>query len=95
EIAMGTIMCLAVGDTVAGIVGKLFGRHKVKDKSMEGAAANFLVCFLILWFLVPSPLIAFVGAFAGAFIELVPVPVDDNIAIPLVSGFAMVLVGAL
>ena len=59
---------------------------------MEGAIANFLVCFLILSFIVPSFFIAFTGALAGALIEFMPIPIDDNISVPLVSGLAMMLV---
>jgi diacylglycerol kinase (CTP) len=93
EIAMGSIICLAVGDTTAGVIGKIFGRHRIWNKSIEGAVANFAVCFVILLFIVPSTPVAFLGALAGALIELIPIPkIDDNISIPLVSGLAMTIV---
>ncbi len=95
RITMGAIICLAIGDTVASIVGKTVGRYRIGGKSIEGAIANFLVCFFILIFIVPSTLIALAGALTGALIELLPVPVDDNISIPLVSGFTMMLVSRL
>ena len=95
RIAMGAIICLAIGDAVANIVGKIVGRYRVKGKSIEGAIANFLVCFFILIFIVPSTMIAFAGALAGSAIELLPVPVDDNISIPLFSGFVMTVVSKL
>lgn len=93
RIAMGAIVCLAVGDVTANIVGKRFGRHRLKDKSIEGMLGNAIVCFAILYFIVPSTLVAAAGALAGAVVEFLPIPIlNDNILIPLVSGLVMTLV---
>jgi dolichol kinase len=34
-----------------------------------------------------------IGALVGALVEAVPFPIDDNFAIPIISGVAMVLAG--
>ena len=96
RIAMGAIISLAVGDPVAGIVGTLFGRLRVKGKAVEGAVANLAVSFLLIDLLVRSPWIALAGAAAGAAVELAHIPkVDDNLSVPIVSGLAMTIVSSL
>jgi glycerol-3-phosphate acyltransferase PlsY len=94
EAMLGAVVCLALGDPAAIIVGKRFGRIKIRNKSLEGGLANFFVCLLILVVVLPSIKMAFAGALAGAFIELMPLPVDDNITIPLFAGGAIALVSA-
>ena len=96
RIAMGAIISLAVGDPVAGIVGTLFGRIRLKGKAVEGAVANLAVSFLLINLVVESPWIALVGASAGAAVELAPIPkVDDNLSVPIVSGLAMTIAKSL
>jgi dolichol kinase len=90
--AVGAILSLAVGDPVAAIVGRRFGKIRLGGKSIEGAVANAVVTFFLIRIFVPSSLIAAVGAVAGAAIEVVPLPlVDDNITVPLAAGGAMTL----
>lgn len=96
RIAMGAIASLAIGDPVAAIVGIMFGRHRVWGKSIEGAAANALVSFILINFFVRSPLVAASGAVSGAVVELLPIPkVDDNLSVPIVSGLVMTIVQSL
>jgi len=96
RIAMGAIISLAVGDPVAGIVGTLFGRVRLKGKAVEGAVANLVASFILINLLVTSPWIALAGASAGAAVELAHIPkVDDNLSVPIVSGLAMTIVSSL
>ena len=96
RIAMGAIISLAVGDPVAGIVGTIFGRIRLKGKAVEGAIANLTASFFLINLLVTSPLVAFAGAAAGAIVEITHIPkVDDNLSIPIVSGLAMTIVSSL
>lgn len=96
RIAMGAIASLAIGDPIAAIVGIMFGRRRVWGKSFEGAAANAFVSFILINFLVQSPLVAASGAVAGAFVELLPIPkVDDNLSVPIVSGLVMTITQSL
>lgn len=104
-IAMAAIVCLCIGDPVAGIVGRIAGRHRLRGKSIEGAAANFLVCTAVLWPMLffhasgsvsasalGAAAVGATGAAAGALAELLPLPLDDNIVVPLAAGGAMVLI---
>lgn len=84
---------LILGDTVAAIVGKSFGTHRLLGgKTVEGSVACFLTC-LGLTFLMPGiPLyVGLVGALTATVFELLPIPLDDNFRIPLSAGFAMEL----
>ena len=42
---------------------------------------------------IPFGVAAVVGAALAAVVELVPLRIDDNITVPIVSGVAMTLVG--
>ena len=96
RIAMGAIISLAVGDPVAGIVGTLFGRVRIKRKAVEGAVANLIASFLLINLVVESPWVALTGATAGAIVELSHIPkVDDNLSVPIVSGLAMTIAQSL
>ena len=78
EIAVGAISVATVGDALAAIVGKSFGRHRFSNgKSLEGSLAYFLSGLAILWPLVGLPL-AVVGSLAGTLAEFYNLPPDDN-----------------
>ena len=94
EIAILALMYIAVGDPLAGVVGKRYGRAKVGSKSVEGTLA-FAVgagaagCALIAGGLDVPYWVALGGAGVGALVELLPSPVDDNLTVPPVSGAVM------
>jgi len=85
------LVFLIVGDTLAAIVGKAWGRTKLFDKTLEGFLAGFVASFAAAATLVPElPLAAVaLGAFAAAVVEVMPIPVDDNFRIPLVAGLVL------
>jgi dolichol kinase len=86
-IAVASVLFLILGDFVAGVVGRTWGRIRLfrGGKSLEGAAACFLVCLAIGMPLVgPGPSVG--GALAAALVEFAGLPVDDNLLIPPVSG---------
>jgi dolichol kinase len=96
-IAVTAFTLVAVSDTLAAIVGKILGKHRFGQKSMEGSAAFFLSALLIVT-LVPG-LNLFVGlamAIAATITEAFMVRIgnfriDDNLAIPLVSATVGIL----
>ncbi|WP_175058999.1 diacylglycerol/polyprenol kinase family protein [Thermococcus sp. 2319x1] len=91
EIAIGAITVATLGDAIAAIVGKPFGKHRFKNgKSVEGSLAYFLSAFLILFLLVDLPH-AFVGALAGMLAEFYELPPDDNFSNQLAVAFAIYL----
>ena len=106
-IAASALCLLIGGDTAAALVGKRFGRVRIFGrKTLEGTLAFIGAglaldagLILLLAKLAPSepsgltPATAAIGAIVGAVVEAVPFPIDDNFAIPIISGVAMVLSG--
>ena len=101
DIATAAICFLAFGDVAATTVGERYGRTKiVGDKSLEGtlafaviAIASGLALPLVGVHLAPGLIAA--GSFVAAGVELVPLRVNDNLVIPVVSGGAMELIARL
>jgi dolichol kinase len=96
-IAVAALCLLVGGDTAAALVGKRYGRIRIFGrKTLEGTLA-FVGAGLILnggvSLIAPglTPLAVVAGALVGALVEAVSLPIDDNFAIPIVSGVAMSL----
>jgi len=87
EIAVASMGYLIVGDALAGFVGKSWGRRplafgKSWEGTLSGLAANLAIGTLVLGVTAP----ALLGALLGSLVELLPLPLDDNLAIPLIAG---------
>ena len=101
DIATAAICFLAFGDVAATTVGERYGRTKiVGDKSLEGtlafaviAVASGLALTVAGVRLAPGLIVA--GAMVAAGVELVPLRINDNLVIPVVSGGAMELIARL
>lgn len=97
DIAAAAICFLAFGDVAATTVGERYGRTKIGNKSLEGSLA-FLAAAAAAGLLLPLagihivPGVILFGAIVAAGVELLPLPVNDNLVIPLVSGGVMTLV---
>lgn len=101
DIATAAICFLAFGDVSATAVGERYGRTKISgEKSLEGTlafAAAAALSGVLLNFagihLMPGLILA--GALVAAGVELLPLPVNDNLVIPVASGGAMELIARL
>ncbi len=94
------ILYLALGDPSSSFFGVLYGKNKIfPNKSLQGTLGGFVVCALatlayVHWQGFPANkilLISMIGGFCGAVSELLPLNIDDNFAIPVVSGALMTL----
>ena len=90
---------LAVGDPVAALVGARTPGPRWAGKSPGGTAAFVGVSAVVVLVLnlaggVDYHWAMLVGGLVAALVEQAPLPVDDNLTIPLVSGVAMQLLGA-
>ena len=90
-ISYATIAILTLGDGFATIFGKIFGRIQFpfnKGRTLEGSICGFAFAFVGATLFV-NPSKALVGALVGMIVESLPLPLSDNIMVPLVSGIAL------
>jgi glycerol-3-phosphate acyltransferase PlsY len=96
EIAILTLFFLTFGDLAAKCFGILYGRKRIFEKTLEGLMAYFVACLLFgfLWsyFLEISLLMILIGAFAAAIAEVLPIGIDDNFTVGIISASLMHLV---
>lgn len=88
---------LAIGDTVAALVGLSFGKIKVFRKTLEGTVAGLFACIAVavaVSFLpgIDMPLfIGIIGAISASAVEALPFEINDNVVVPLFSGTVMMI----
>lgn len=98
-VAVLSILCLALGDAAACVVGLRFGTESgIKGKSIQGSLACFVVCSILIFVVLTLygvttnalPYISVAGGLAATFAELFATKkIDDNLTIPLAT--AMVI----
>jgi dolichol kinase len=94
-VAVAALGFTVLGDAFAAIVGKAWGRTRVFRKSLEGALGGLAAClawaaFLALSGVLPWPVLV-AGALAASLVELLPIPLDDNLGMTLVAALVMSL----
>jgi dolichol kinase len=91
SLAVMVLLFVTIGDPTACIIGRLFGRLKlINRKTLEGTLAFFLSGLLVTFWIPAIPLVLkLLGLLIAAAVELMPWKIDDNIAIPLISGMAL------
>jgi dolichol kinase len=93
RLAAAALGFTVLGDAMGALVGKAWGRHRVFNKSLEGAAGCLVAC--LVWAAVvaqvahvPWPTLV-AGALTATVVEALPIPLDDNLGITLAAGYAM------
>jgi len=94
DIAVLALCFLAVGDALATLVGKHIGKRRLLGKTLEGDLACFISCIavgLVFYYAgLNIPLLTIlVGAAGATIVEAVPLPVNDNLTMPLFAGVVM------
>jgi HAD superfamily phosphoserine phosphatase-like hydrolase len=93
-VSSATIAIFALGDSTASLFGGLLSKKPLpfnKGKTLEGSIAGFFFAFLAGSFFI-SPALALIGAAVAMTIESLPLPVNDNILIPLCTGLVLMFV---
>ncbi len=94
DIAAIALSFVAIGDPVAGVIGRHFGTRRLFGKSLEGDLSCLAACVVLgliyhytgLSVSLLSVLVSAVGATA---VEAISLPVDDNLTMPLFAGALM------
>jgi dolichol kinase/phosphoserine phosphatase len=87
------IAIFTLGDSTASLFGDLISKKPLpfnKGKTLGGSLAGFFFAFLAGSVFV-SPILALIGAAVAMLVESLPLPVNDNITIPLFTGLALLL----
>jgi len=99
DIALASVLVLALGDSVSHLFGLHYGKIKnplSKTKFLEGTAAGLLAGFIGALVFLPWHE-AFLASFAAMVIEAIEIKlgteqVDDNLLIPVVAGAAVFII---
>jgi dolichol kinase len=85
------VLTLSIGDPVASLVGlSVKNRHPYpfnESKSIEGTLAGLLVAVLTCAFFT-DPITSIIGCTTGMIVEASPIPINDNVTIPIISSLA-------
>ncbi|OZC02021.1 diacylglycerol/polyprenol kinase family protein [Rubricoccus marinus] len=100
-VAASAMAMQMIGDAAAALVGRRIGRTRLfgSPKSLEGTLAFIVTAALMGWAFAQWPGVELslaqilVGAVVAAAVEALPIPVNDNLRVPLAAGAAMWAVG--
>jgi glycerol-3-phosphate acyltransferase PlsY len=93
EIAITVIIFVTFGDLFGKLFGLAFGKHPLFHKTIEGSSAYLgcmIICVYILapFFATPT-WVLILGGIVAPIIECLPVKMNDNFTVPLISGALM------
>jgi glycerol-3-phosphate acyltransferase PlsY len=98
DIAIACLLFSIFGDAASAIVGTRYGRIKIaKDKSLEGSLSFLAISFCIgfgfmhLPYVTLSLPIILAGSLVATITEALPIKLNDNLSIPIISGIVMEL----
>mgnify|MGYP001216440936 CR=1 FL=1 len=91
QIAVPALLFLTVGDVFSAILGKVIPIGKIGDKHLSGTIAGIVTsCSITLWVnQILSGEIIILGSVASMLVEVAPIPMNDNLTIPLTGGIVM------
>jgi dolichol kinase len=96
KIAVAAVLILTIADSLAAIFGKRYGTRRFFDKTWQGSSVFYICTVMILLVIFPEmALWALLVALPVTFLEALPLPVNDNLLIPLFSGVVLTLAGRL
>ncbi|MGD9486916.1 MAG: diacylglycerol/polyprenol kinase family protein [Calditrichaceae bacterium] len=89
EVAIPAILIVTLADPVAALTGKTFGSRRILNKTVEGSVGFFLTALLILLIYHSYNWMAPVTAFILTLVELFPLGLNDNLALPMITAILL------
>ena len=91
EIAVAVLLFLSLGDPAAALIGKPMPGPRILGKSPVGTVAFVGVSLVVIAGLAITGALEFrwvlvAAAVVAGLVELAPLPLDDNLTVPLVAG---------
>ncbi len=92
QAASGAIAMFCLGDSAASLLGGTISTSLPfnKGKTWEGSIAGFVFAFLGGCLFLP-PIYALIGAAITMTVEVLPLPINDNVSMPIVTGATLTL----
>ncbi|MAV64025.1 MAG: hypothetical protein CMG00_02415 [Candidatus Marinimicrobia bacterium] len=93
---IAALLIMSYSDTAAALIGRLYGKTQIFDKTLEGSFAFFTVSFLIILLLYPEIdfLFSFIAIIVATLVELFSLfKIDDNLSVPVVAAIIISLGG--
>jgi len=94
DVAAGVFAMTMIADAAAALVGRRFGRYRwpASTHTVEGTAGFLLAGFAVVSALPSLPLfVGAMGVVAAAVVEAAPLPLNDNIRVPLAGALVVTL----
>lgn len=93
-VAVAVLCAALIADAAAALVGRRFGRHAWHrgGHTVEGSAAFVVSAGIVLVVAGTAPMAATAAALIGAALEATPLPLNDNIAVPLGMGAVLLVI---
>ncbi|MFN0136230.1 MAG: diacylglycerol/polyprenol kinase family protein [Phycisphaerae bacterium] len=94
-VAITALLFMSISDAAASLVGIKLGGPRFLGKSLSGCSAFLISALAVAWLTMPEHRwIGLIGAVVAMIVEATPlrwglVKIDDNLAIPLISGAVM------
>ena len=87
EIAVSAVFTACISDGFVAVLGKRFGKHKVRmfngeEKSIEGFVIGFIVTYLCSMIIL-GPFYALFAAIIFVLLDVFPIPIADNLLNPI------------
>lgn len=96
SLAILSLVFLTFGDAFATIMGKRFGKIRFfNDRSLIGSASFFVVSIILGTIIMFLPgievtfFVVFIGSLVATIVELLPIPLDDNLTVAPVTVIVM------
>jgi dolichol kinase len=92
DVAAGVFAMTMIADAAAALVGRRFGRHRWPGSShtLEGSLAFVVAGGLVVGALPSLPVsVGLPGVIAAAAVEAAPLPLNDNIRVPLIGALVV------